>query len=84
MHGSLPGGRTKDHPIQPTLPSPADKIVGRKFGRVAKILWPAATAATIAAMAKCSVRTAERWLSGEFEPPAIVIAAAIHEMTRLQ
>lgn len=60
-----------------------DKIVGRKFGRVAKLLWPGKTAAHLAAIAGRTERTAERWLSGEFEPPAIVIAAVIVELTRL-
>jgi len=58
------------------------KLSGRKFGAVAKVLWPVDTAKTIGRIANRSHRTAERWLSGEFEPPAIVIAAAIHEMTR--
>jgi hypothetical protein len=63
-----------------------DKIVGRKFGRVAKVLWPDSTAATLAAIAgkKTAVRTAERWLAGEHEPPGIVLAAAIVEMIRVQ
>ncbi len=60
------------------------KLSGRKFGAVAKTLWPDATAKTLGKIAGLSHRTAERWLSGEFEPPASVIAAAIYEMTRLQ
>lgn len=60
------------------------KLSGRKFGAVAKLLWPVATAKTLGQIAGQSHRTAERWLSGEFEPPAVVIAAAIYEMTRLQ
>ncbi len=61
-----------------------DKIVGRKFGRVAKVLWPVKTAATIATIAKASERTAERWMAGEFEPPAIVLAAMLVEITRVE
>ena len=60
----------------------ADKIVGRKFGAVARLLWPFKTAAHIAAIAQANERTAERWLAGEFEPPAIVIAAIIVEITK--
>lgn len=60
------------------------KLSGRKFGAVAKVLWPVNTAKTVGKIAGRSHRTAERWLSGEFEPPGIVIAAAIHEMTREQ
>lgn len=65
-------------------PLPTDKIVGRKFGAVAKIVWPGNTAAKIAALAGKNVRTGERWLAGEFEAPAIVIAALIVEITKLE
>lgn len=60
-----------------------DKIVSRKFGAVAKVLWPLKTAAHLAAISGRDERTAARWLSGEFEPPAIVIAAVIVEITRV-
>jgi hypothetical protein len=54
----------------------------RKFGAVAKLLWPNKTAATLASLAGANIRTAERWLSGEFEPPGVIIAAVIHEITK--
>lgn len=67
------------------------KLRARKFGRVAKILWPVKTAATIADIAnranplqRVSDRTAERWLSGEFEPPGVVLGAAIIEMIKVE
>ena len=63
---------------------PPAKLSFRKFGAVAKLLWPINTAKMVGQIAGQSHRTAERWLSGEFEPPAVVIAAAIHEMTRVQ
>jgi hypothetical protein len=59
-----------------------DKIVSRKFGPVAKLLWPHKTAANLAAIANTNERTAWRWLSGEYEPPAVVIAAVIVEITK--
>lgn len=58
------------------------KLAVRKFGRVAKVLWPVKTAATVAAIASASQRTAERWISGEFEPPGVVLAATIVEMLK--
>ena len=58
-----------------------DRIVSRKFGIVAKALWPLKTAAHIAAIAKKDERTAARWLSGEIPAPAIVIAAIVVEIT---
>ena len=59
-----------------------DKIVTRKFGAVAKVLWPDKTAAHLAAITGRDERTAKRWLAGEFEPPAIVLAAVIVEITK--
>jgi hypothetical protein len=46
------------------------------------VLWPFKTAIHIAAIAGVEERTAKRWLAGEFEPPAIVIAAIIVEITK--
>ena len=57
-----------------------DKIVRRKFGPVAKFLWPTKTAAHLAAIAKTNERTAARWLSGEFEPPNCVVLATMNEI----
>ena len=61
-----------------------DKIVPRKFGGVAKYLWPVKTAAELAYIAKTDERTAKRWLRGEYEPPLSVVLAVIHEMLREQ
>lgn len=61
-----------------------DKIVPRKFGAVAKVLWPNKTANELAFIAKTDERTAKRWLRGEYEPPLSVILAVIHEMLREQ
>lgn len=59
-----------------------DKIVTRKFGAVAKVIWPLKTAAQLAAIANTNERTAARWIAGEFEPPGIIIAAIIVEITK--
>ena len=61
-----------------------DKIVPRKFGAVAKVLWPLKTANELAYIAKTDERTAKRWLRGEHEPPLSVVLAVIHEMLREQ
>lgn len=68
--------------IQRQICQGTDKIVSRKFGIVAKALWPLKTAAQLAVIASTNERTAARWLSGEFEPPGIVIAAVIVEITK--
>ncbi len=67
--------------IQGQFRPAVDKIVSRKFGAVAKVLWPIKTAAQLAAIADSNERTAARWIAGEFEPPAIIIAAIIVEIT---
>lgn len=82
MHGSVPFGlasETEMHRHECRAPT---KLSVRKFGPVAKLLWPHKTAAHLASIANTQVRTAERWLSGEYEPPAIVIAAVIVEITK--
>lgn len=43
------------------------------FPRVARILWPDKTAATLASLVGANPRTAERWVSGEVDPPFDVI-----------
>lgn len=56
--------------------------VNRTFPSVAKLLWPFKTAEHIAAIAHTDARTARRWLAGESDVPAIVIAAIVVEITR--
>lgn len=60
-----------------------DKLVPPlKFAAVARLLWPIKTAAHLASIAGKDERTAKRWLSGEYEPPACIIAAVIIEITK--
>ncbi len=66
--------------IQRHLRQGTDKIVSRKFGPVAKFLWPHKTAAHLAAIAKTNERTAARWLAGEFQPPYCIVEATMHEI----
>lgn len=61
-----------------------DRIVPRKFGKVAKLLWPQNTAAHIAAIGQVDIRTGKRWMRGEGEPAAAVLLACIEEMLREQ
>jgi len=82
MHGTLQDALAEQRKIERQLCQGTDKIVSRKFGAVAKVLWPLKTAACLASIADTNERTAARWLAGEFEPPAIVIAAVIVEITK--
>lgn len=58
-----------------------DRIVRRKFGAVAKLLWDKPDAA-IASIAGCDPRTGRRILRGEVDVPAEVVIAANIEMLR--
>jgi hypothetical protein len=81
MHGRIPFGVASNTEIARHECRNPDKIVGGfKFASVARVLWPTKTAATLAAIAKRDQRTAERWLSGEFEPPYVVVEAVMHEI----
>lgn len=81
MEGSVPFGVASATEIARRKCQHPDRIVGRpKFGDVAKVLWPPPnTAAQLAIVGKASVRTAERWLSGEIAPPYEIIEAVMHE-----
>jgi hypothetical protein len=84
MHGVLaiasPRAIKSDRQFCPST----DKIVTRKFGKVAKVLWPDNTAAFVASIEKVSVRHAERLLAGEFEVSSRTIIAVIAEITEPQ
>jgi hypothetical protein len=83
MHGTYGSPAEQAREIERRLIRGDDKIVGPpKFKSVAKVLWPIKTAACLAAIAKTTERAAERWLSGEFEPPVSVVVAVIHETFR--
>jgi len=82
MHGTLPAAVDRARETERQLRQGTDRIVSRKFGAVAKLLWPNKTAVHLAAIANSNERTAWRWLSGEYEPPAVIIAAVIVEITK--
>lgn len=83
MHGNIQRQANTAREIERQICQGDAKIVSAgRFAVVAKALWPIKTAAHIAAIAGKDERTASRWLSGEFEPPGIVIAAIITEITR--
>lgn len=52
------------------------------FGDLARFAFPRKTAACLAHIAKCDVRTCERWLSGRNEPPAEAFSAVMFEIMR--
>jgi hypothetical protein len=82
MHGNVPFGVASATEIARHNSQHPDRIVGpTKFGIIAKVLWiPPNTAAQLAAIPQpnVSVRTAERWLSGEIEPPFVIVAATMN------
>lgn len=83
MHGTIPSRANEAREIERQIRQGDEKIVSAgRFAVVAKALWPLKTAAHIAAIAGRDERTGARWLSGEFEPPGVVLAAILIEITR--
>ena len=67
--------------IQGQLLSGRDKIVPPPYWtEFARIIWPNKTAEQLAAIADADPRTAKRWLSGEYEPPVVVVLAIMNKM----
>ena len=60
------------------------KIDGARitFGDLARFASPRKTAAWLAHVGQCDVRTAEKWLSGQHEPPAEAFGAVMFEIMR--
>ncbi len=52
------------------------------FGDLARFACPRKTASWLAHIAKCEVRTAERWLEGKHEPPVEMLGAVMFEIMR--
>ena len=50
-----------------------DKIVIRKFGVIAKALWPDKTAFHVAAICDCDERQAKRFIAGEYPVPYVML-----------
>lgn len=80
MRSSYERQLAEQREIQRQICQGTGKIVSRKFGPVAKLLWPDKTAACLAAIAGTNERTAWRWLSGEHDPPPIIAAAMLIEI----
>lgn len=81
MHGNIPFGVASATEINRQECVQPRKIAEMPdFPRVAKLLWPDKTAATLASLVDASPRTAERWVSGEIEPPYCVIELTMHRI----
>lgn len=59
-----------------------EQSFGSILGDVARLLWPAKTAANIAAAAGCSERAAEFYLAGAREWSGAAVAAIVAEVMR--
>lgn len=67
--------------IQGRIVRGEDKIVPPPLWTdFARLCWPTKTAAQLASIAGKDERTAKRWLSGEFEPPNVIVVALIAKM----
>ena len=85
MHGTFGSSESVAREIQGQFRPGRDKIVPRrKFGIVARALWPDKTAFHVAAIAGCEERQAKRYLSGEYEIPYTIIRAVIDAMLGIE
>lgn len=83
MSQNIPFAVASSREIYRRSASRTDELVApSKFGRVAKLIWPFKTAQVLADLGKTTVRTAERWLSGEHEPPASIVAILLVEIIK--
>jgi hypothetical protein len=81
MHGSIPFAVASAIEIsRQECVKPRRTAETPDFARVARILWPEKTAATLASLVGASPRTAERWVSGEIDPPYEVIELTMHRL----
>lgn len=84
MHGHIPFGTVNAREIERNKATCPERIFRPLFGPVAKVIWPHKTAAQLASIAGSSERAAAHWLSGEIEPPGVVLAAVLNEITKRQ
>jgi hypothetical protein len=81
METNIPFGTVSSREIVRRAASSPDEIVGPAlFGEVAKLVWPFKTAFVLAELGSTTTRSAERWLSGEHEPPPAIVAAMLTEI----
>jgi hypothetical protein len=59
-----------------------EESFGSVMGDVARLLWPKGTAAEIAALADCSVRNAELYLSGKQKWSGDALAVIVSEILK--
>ncbi len=59
-----------------------EQVFGSVLSDVARMLWPSKTAANVAAIAGCTERAAEFWLSGQREWSGDALAAIIAEILK--
>lgn len=61
---------------------PSEQSFGSILGDVARLLWPAKTAANVAALVGCSERAAEMYLAGDRDWSADAMAIIVAEICK--
>lgn len=61
---------------------PTEESFASVIGDVARLLWPKGTAAEVAALAGCTVRNAEMYLSGQQKWSGDALAAIVSEILK--
>lgn len=82
MFGTVSRGAVADRKIERTVVRLDEQLFASTLADVARLLWPAKTAAHIAAAAGCSERAAEFYLAGDREWSGDAIAAIVSEILK--
>jgi hypothetical protein len=82
MHGTSSVPRREHTKIDRRQFRDTEENFASVIGDVARLLWPKGTAAEIAALAGCTVRNAEMYLSGQQKWSGDALAAIVAEILR--
>lgn len=78
LRGKFPQARESVRPDD----RETDQLVGSVLSEIARTLWPTNTAAHVAALVPCEVRSAERYLGGQREWSGDAVAAVVAEILK--
>lgn len=82
MHGTVSVPRRERIEIDRREFRDTEESFGSVIGDVARLLWPKGTAAEVAALADCTVRNAEMYLSGQQKWSGDAIAVIVAEILK--
>lgn len=82
MHGVLPAAGLRSNRRRPTSGPQKIQPLPLAFGDVARFAFPIKTLEMLGSITGAGRSTVKRWLNGECEPPAYVLAICTAELMR--